>query len=166
MRVAVALAISFALLLWIPWKSSTRDPFERREVFTAFARDVNPILEDLRPTAMKILASDPSDHGAVIGACLSQDDRLLDLRLRRSVIDDAEFQLARPMSRTSIRFIAGVMLDENYERSRCRDPRLTHEGLEPCSRWCLGIWRELADLVDAVHDEAKKVGVHIVQLRR
>src|SRR5512139_4101718 len=104
----------------------------KKDAYESLARQANPILKVLRPTAARMLAADPSDHKAIVDACMSADEGLW--KLREIKFDDEYVDTEPKYTRAST--IAASLLD--HRKVNCRD--LPSHLIENCSQWCQAEW--------------------------
>lgn len=129
----------------------------KKDAYRSLARQANPILEALRPTAARLLAVDPTDHKAVIAACTSADEELWKLREIRF---DNEYVDTEPKYER-VSSLAASQLDNR--RVTCRD--LPPHLIEACSKWCRSEWMQMIDTVELLRRGAKSEGIELVSLK-
>ena len=126
-----------------------------KEAYKRLAKEVNPLLESIRPAATKVLALPKDDHLAIISACTSVDEQLWNLR-RVGLDEEVENLWRSGKARRPVR----VLL---YERALiCED--LPAHRVEECARWCRELWSEIIKGVSQVREAAENEGVHLVSL--
>jgi len=130
---------------------------EKKDAYEALAKQANPILQAMRPAAARLLALDPADHNAIIAACMSADEELWKLR---DVKFDNEYVDTLPKSERVSSTAAGLLDDRKLE---CRD--LPPYRIAPCAEWCRSEWTYMIDIVERVHEAAKREGVDFVSLK-
>ncbi len=129
----------------------------KKKAYEVLAARANPILEQMKPAAARLLALDPADHQAVVAACTSADEALWKLR---DVKFDNEYVDTEPTDERVSSFAVSLL---DNRKLICRD--LRRHFLDECSEWCRGRWLQMIDVVERVHDAAAEEGVHIVSLR-
>jgi hypothetical protein len=160
MRIAI-----FVLLIAtvVGCRSSEQRAYER------LARDANPLLATMKPTATRVLASAPTQEqlntltlsdaqaAALVTACESADDQLWTIR---KVEFDQE-AIAPAPGRASVAEYAGWLLD--HRELKCEHGARSR--IVMCAFWCFDNWSGLIDEVERLRREAHKHGVNITSLR-
>ena len=127
-----------------------------KEAYKRLAKEVNPLLESIRPAAAKVLALPEDDHLAIISACTSVDEQLWNLR--RVGIDE---EVENLWGRGEASWTASILL---YERALiCHD--FPADRVDECARWCRGLWSAMIEGVEKIRQAAENEGVHVVSLK-
>lgn len=142
--------ISFAVAL------AACDPAEKR-AYEELARELNPILAEMKHTAAAVLEAGENDHHQVVVACSRADDSIRALAAAKS--GETDSPIARHGNPT-LQSEARDLL--KYRHRICgEDLSLRKEG---CSRFCRGWWRGLATQVEQLRTAAHALDVSLEPL--
>jgi len=135
---------------------------KRERAFKELARDINPLLIQMRPAAARVLATPTTDLEGTIAACWSVDETLWMLRKVKSADHlnepvsppggDSWTPLAEPPQR---------LLDSRKITCKPGD----RYSLPGCAEWCRAEWDSMIAEAERLRTAAREYDIEIVSLK-